>query len=125
MVTTLLKTNQDTHAFLSSHPDPDEVICWGCPACHARNYGTHFSHATRCGVCGKGSFPAIPLPIVGDGGTSMVRAYQNERMRCIDEEIKESKEKIREYECEIEECECYLSELKKERVGIESLLVVK
>lgn len=120
----ILTTRNEVIAFLSSHPDPDETIMWRCPECHARNYGTHFSHETRCGVCGKGWFPPIPLPVVGDAGTSMARAYQKQRMGKIEEEIKETKENIRGHESEIEECECYLRELEKERAGVESLLVV-
>ena len=94
----VLTTRDQTNTFLLTHPDPDEVICWGCPECHARNYGTYFSHSTRCGACGKGAFPPIPLPVVGDGSVSMARAYQKERLKNIEKEMKETKNNIEEYE---------------------------
>jgi len=121
----LLKTNQETNSFLSTRPDPDEIIVWCCPRCHSKNYGTYFSHATRCGVCDTGIFPPIPLPIIEDGSTSIARAYFGQRLKGIEEEIRETKYSIQQFEEEIEECECHLRELDKEKEEIKSLWVLK
>ena len=109
-------------AFLSTRPDPDETITWTCPECNAINNGTYHSHVTRCGACDKGLFPAIPLPIVGDAKTSVKRAFMNNRLNTIDEDIEEAKSKIQELEYEVENQEAYINTLEIEKNDINRIL---
>lgn len=100
--------------FLSTRPDPDETITWTCPECNAINIGTYHSHISRCGSCSKGHFPAIPLPIVGDAKTSVKRAFMNDRLTQIADNIKEAEDEIRNLESQIDDQELYIRRWKEE-----------
>lgn len=110
-----LISRETTLHFLSTRPDPDEVIRWTCPNCNAVNDHTFHHCAAICAVCGEGRFPAIPLPIVGDAKTSVRRAFQNDRLSQIDDDIKEARERINGCENEIAEQARYITHLEKER----------
>jgi hypothetical protein len=117
-----LHTRETTLHFLSTRPDPDEIITWTCPECHAVNIGTYHSHITRCGACGEGHFPAIPLPIVGDAKTSVKRAFMNDRLTQIDKDIKEAEDEIRSLECQINDQERYIRRWKEEQEDLKHQL---
>lgn len=110
-----LTSREQVLAFLATRPDPDEEIKWTCPECHSVNCGAYHSHITRCGSCGKGHFPAIPLPIVGDAKISVKRAFMEDRLTHIADNIEGAKDRIREAEDEIEDQQCYIRYLEAER----------
>lgn len=112
---TVLTSRSDTLDFLSHHPDPDEVIRWTCPECKAVNDHTYHHGIARCASCGRGHFPAIPLPIVGDAKTTVRRAFMNDRLSQIDRNIDEANGRIREAEGEIDDQNRYIRQLEKER----------
>jgi hypothetical protein len=114
----ILTTRQQVLDFLKTRPDPDEVISWTCPECAAVNIGTYHSHVARCGSCGRGHFPAIPCPIVGDAKTSVRRAFANDRLSQIERNIEDAKQEIRNLESQMDDNEQYIRELKKERNDI-------
>lgn len=121
--TNIILTSRDAVAeFLAAHPDPDETITWACPECNARNVGAYHSHISICGACGKGHFPAIPLPIIGDAKTSVKRAFVNDRLYQIEQDIKEYNSEILGFESEIEEREDWIRELVKERENLKHML---
>lgn len=111
----VLTTREDTFAFLRDRPDPDEVIRWTCCECNAVNDHTFHHCIAVCAVCGKGHFPAISLPIIGDAKTSVRQAFMNDRLSQIDDNIREARGKIEEHESEIDDQECYIRNLEKER----------
>lgn len=119
---TVLTSRDVTLDFLSRHPDPDETIRWTCPECNAVNDGTYHSHVAHCGACGKGYFPAIPLPIVGDAKTSVRRAFMNDRLSQIKESIEEYTSEISGFEEEISEREGWIRHLEKERDDLKHAL---
>lgn len=118
----VLTSRDQVLAFLGARPDPDEMIRWTCPECNAVNDGAYHSHITRCGSCGKGHFPAIPLPIVGDAKTSVKRAFMNDRLFQIDNNISDAKEEIDGHESEIDELERYVRGLEEEREELKKQL---
>lgn len=118
----LLSTNKQTIDFLSTKPNPDEEIEWECQECHTKNIGTYFSHQTRCCYCKNGTFPAIPLPIVGNSDVSLQHAVAEERIRVINCNIDDIRSEIRSLECELEERENELYRLKDEKKILETIL---
>ena len=118
----ILTTNKQTLDFLSTKPNADEEIVWGCPECHVRNIGTYFSHQAKCSHCKNGRFPAIPLPVVGGSGISLQRAFACERIRVIKSQMDDIKDEIRSLESELEEKEIELNHLKSEKNNLEMIL---
>jgi len=110
-----LHSRETTLHFLSMRPDPDEAITWTCPECNGVNVGTYHSHIARCGACGRGHFPAIPLPIVGDAKTSVKRAFMNDRLFQIDKSISEAQDDIRNLESKIDDQERAVLRREEER----------
>jgi hypothetical protein len=121
-VLTVLTSCRATLDFLSRHPDPDETIRWTCPECNAVNGEAYHSHVTRCGSCGKGHFPAIPLPIVGDAKTSVKRAFMQDRLTQIGDNIFDANNEIRDLQSQIDDQERYIRSLKKERDDLKHAL---
>jgi hypothetical protein len=117
-----LTTRGQVLDFLSARPDPDELITWTCPECHAVNSGTYHSHITRCGSCGRGHFPAIPLPIVGDAKISVKRAFMNDRLTQIADNITEAEDEIRSLESQIEDQGRYIRRWKEEQEDLKKEL---
>jgi len=117
-----LHSRETTLHFLSMRPDPDETITWTCPECNGVNVGTYHSHIARCGACARGHFPAIPLPVVGDAKTSVKRAFMNDRLTQIKNNIKEANEKIRRLEEEVDSQELYIRQWEQERDKLEHQL---
>jgi hypothetical protein len=126
MVTTLLKTNQDTHAFLSSHPDPDTDLQWGCPQCHILNKFTYHSYAAHCTTPGcKGKFMPISLPIVGNPDETLQRTFMKKQIFDIEKEMEELKHENRRLQCEMDWNEDRVCALEGERKEIVERLKVK
>jgi hypothetical protein len=117
--TTYILTDRDqVLTFLSTRPDPDQTITWTCPECNTINPDAYHAHTTRCS-CGKGFFPAIPLPIVGDAKGSVKRAFMMARLDQIDDDIKECKSKRKGLEDEIAYEVGYINALEIEKRDIE------
>jgi hypothetical protein len=122
----LLTTRDQTLAFLSTRPDPDEDIRWGCTECHILNKFTYHSYAAHCTSpnC-KGKFMPISLPIVGDAHETFQRTFMKKQLLDIKSELEELKHETRRLECEIDYNEERTRTLEKEKKDIECLLVRK
>lgn len=57
----LIRTRQELIDFLKARSIEDSEIKWVCPKCGTTNNGAYHSHETRCGECGKFSFPRLSL----------------------------------------------------------------
>ena len=122
----VLTTRNDTHAFLSTRPDPDTDIHWGCTECHVLNKFTYHSYAAHCTTPGcKGKFMPISLPILGNVDEILQKTFMKKQLHDIKEELKELKSDTRRLECEIDWNEERTRTLKKEKKDIEERLCVK
>ena len=122
----LLKSRDDTHAFLSTHPDPDTDLRWGCTECHVLNKFTYHSYAAHCTSpnC-KGKFMPISLPIIGDASETLQRTFMKKQLLDIKNELEELKSDTRRLECEIDYNEERVGALEGERKEIVNRLKIK
>jgi hypothetical protein len=127
MTEIVLNTREETLAFLSTIPDPDEDIPWCCPHndCLVTNKNNvYHSRRARCCSCGKGHFPAVHLPVVGDARGTLKKIFIDERLGDIKNEIKEQEKEIETHEDEIRQCQVYIKELEKEKGDLNRTLTM-
>ena len=122
----LLKTRAETNSFLSTRPDPDTDLRWGCTECHVLNKFTYHSYAAHCTTPGcKGKFMPIPLPIVGNPDETLQRTFMRKQLNEINEEMEELKHETQRLQCEIDWNEERVGALEDERKEIVERLKIK
>jgi hypothetical protein len=122
----LLTTRAETLSFLSTRPDPDTDIQWGCNECHVLNKFTYHSYAAHCTSPGcKGKFMPISLPIIGNPDETLQRTFMKKQLLDIEEEITELKHETRRLQCEIDWNEERVGTLEGERKEIEESIKTK
>lgn len=122
----LLTTRSQVTSFLSTRPDPDTDLQWGCTECHVLNKFTYHSYAAHCTSPGcTGIFMPISLPIVGNPDETLQRTFMKKQLNDIEEEIKELKSENRRLEWEIDDNEERMNKLEGERKEIVERLKIK
>ena len=107
----VLTTRSQVSSFLSTRPDPDTDLHWGCPECHVLNKFTYHSYAVHCSTPGcAGIFMPISLPIVGNPDETLQRTFMKKQLKEINEEMEELKHENRRLQCEMD--------WNEERVGV-------